>query len=512
MTDASVIGDSGAFTHGFLVANQLIAYGRFAQADQALADVAALAGDEEQVAMVAAVRASNRFWRLTDPAGAHRILDDALHRVDGGGARDAVRVQRALLLLFEGRTVRAVALSRGVRRRGRAMTAGLVLGAAVEALGRGLAADTGVLVSLPVPDPTVTDGLVAVQHGVLGIARGLARSLNGLDPTVTPGPPPPSPARAAMAAACLGTRDVVDGGNLLYAGRPRSALDVLRRAVDHLRASDRLYTEPIAHGQIAYCQARLGDAESARQAADEAERHRHPVNRFETFFVGRGQAWAAGVRGELTAAAERLVVTAEACERFGQPVLAAQAWADAALFGEEERAAGALHRLAAGTPDHDPATGAPTLTALLAGHVGALAEGDAAGVGRAAVQAHRHGHVLRAAEAAAQAAVLHGRPHRGDADRWADLARTWADACEGARSPAFAPLSRLELTRREREVVALAAQGLTSPDIAGRLHLSVRTVENHLQAGYHKLGVHRREDLAHLHPFGWAAGSSRSGG
>jgi len=34
---------------------------------------------------------------------------------------------------------------------------------------------------------------------------------------------------------------VVDGGNLLCAGRPRSALVVLRRAVDHLRASDRLH-------------------------------------------------------------------------------------------------------------------------------------------------------------------------------------------------------------------------------------------------------------------------------
>ena len=48
----------------------------------------------------------------------------------------------------------------------------------------------------------------------------------------------------------------------------------------------------------------------------------------------------------------------------------------------------------------------------------------------------------------------------------------------------------------------LAAQGLTNPDSARKLHVSVRTVGNHLHASYAKLGVHRREELAALHPFG----------
>ena len=41
----------------------------------------------------------------------------------------------------------------------------------------------------------------------------------------------------------------------------------------------------------------------------------------------------------------------------------------------------------------------------------------------------------------------------------------------------------------------LAAGGLTSPEIAERLVLSVRTVENHLQRGYDKLGVANRSEL-----------------
>jgi len=52
------------------------------------------------------------------------------------------------------------------------------------------------------------------------------------------------------------------------------------------------------------------------------------------------------------------------------------------------------------------------------------------------------------------------------------------------------------LTRREREVAALAVQGSSSREIADRLHLSVRTVDNHLQNAYAKLGVSRRNDLA----------------
>jgi DNA-binding CsgD family transcriptional regulator len=50
----------------------------------------------------------------------------------------------------------------------------------------------------------------------------------------------------------------------------------------------------------------------------------------------------------------------------------------------------------------------------------------------------------------------------------------------------------IALTRREREVITLAAQGLTSKDIAERLAMGVRTVEHHLQVVYGKLGIRSR--------------------
>ena len=58
--------------------------------------------------------------------------------------------------------------------------------------------------------------------------------------------------------------------------------------------------------------------------------------------------------------------------------------------------------------------------------------------------------------------------------------------------------SPLPLTRREREIADLAAQGMSSQIIARRLFVSVRTVEGHLQKAYAKLGVNDRRDLTRL--------------
>ena len=55
---------------------------------------------------------------------------------------------------------------------------------------------------------------------------------------------------------------------------------------------------------------------------------------------------------------------------------------------------------------------------------------------------------------------------------------------------------RQALTRREVEVAALAARGLTNRDIAAELFLSVRTVEVHVDHILTKLGFHTRTQLA----------------
>jgi DNA-binding CsgD family transcriptional regulator len=52
------------------------------------------------------------------------------------------------------------------------------------------------------------------------------------------------------------------------------------------------------------------------------------------------------------------------------------------------------------------------------------------------------------------------------------------------------------LTPRQRQVCELAAAGKGNRQIAQALFLSIKTVETHLAAGYRKLGVGTRADLA----------------
>ncbi len=58
------------------------------------------------------------------------------------------------------------------------------------------------------------------------------------------------------------------------------------------------------------------------------------------------------------------------------------------------------------------------------------------------------------------------------------------------------PLETSKLTRREREVASLVAQGLTNREIASRLFISERTAESHVEQLRGKLGFHSRSQVA----------------
>ncbi len=62
-----------------------------------------------------------------------------------------------------------------------------------------------------------------------------------------------------------------------------------------------------------------------------------------------------------------------------------------------------------------------------------------------------------------------------------------------AKSAAIEPHETLTL--REREVLQMAAEGKTNAEIAKRLHISTRTVENHRTNLMHKLGLRNQSDL-----------------
>jgi DNA-binding NarL/FixJ family response regulator len=80
-----------------------------------------------------------------------------------------------------------------------------------------------------------------------------------------------------------------------------------------------------------------------------------------------------------------------------------------------------------------------------------------------------------------------------DADRAADLVRRLG----GGTRPG--PRRDAELTDREEEVLELLAAGLSNRDIAGRLFLSVKTVEHHVSRVLGKLGLKTRAEAAAAH-------------
>lgn len=90
--------------------------------------------------------------------------------------------------------------------------------------------------------------------------------------------------------------------------------------------------------------------------------------------------------------------------------------------------------------------------------------------------------------------VIRATLPRGKAQR---IAGWLAGAGPARPAPAAAPaVDGLPLTHREHEIALLATSGLTSKAIAASLHLSVRTVNNHLARTYAKAGISCRAELA----------------
>ncbi|BCJ76940.1 LuxR family transcriptional regulator [Catellatospora sp. IY07-71] len=239
----------------------------------------------------------------------------------------------------------------------------------------------------------------------------------------------------------------------------------------------------------AWTAAQQGDLDDARSALDQLAAalppHGAPAKE-----AALAQAWLAVSAGQRDTAVRTLREQLQASLSRGMLTLAAER----------------LHLLARLDPDVDTARRLreiahqcdSPLFGLWAELADGLARRDPIVLDHVATAFEERGHLRLAMEALAPAATAYQR--RGDlrrANAVTHRIQLVREQCEGwwpQWHPAAPPVASA-LTAREQEVCELAASGLDNAAIAARLVLSVRTVENHLQRAYHKLGVAGRTRL-----------------
>jgi DNA-binding CsgD family transcriptional regulator len=291
-------------------------------------------------------------------------------------------------------------------------------------------------------------------------------------------------ALAARSPAAQGLFALALGHVAMAEGRPEHALPRLREAVGLLRHPPAL-TLVWALGYLGQAAALVGDLESARAAIAEADAERGPAFQVFDCDVARARAWTLAADGEVAAAQDAALDAATVAAEAGQVSFAAEAAHDAARLGAADRAAPVLAELAT--------RGDGGRLRALARHAAALADDDPAELLGCADELAGLGMVLLAAEASACASRrLTGPSARAAAARAAAL----VDDCGAVSTPALRELEAVPtLSGREREVARLAVAGLSNRAIATRLHVSIRTVDNHLHRAYEKLGIRGRAEL-----------------
>jgi DNA-binding NarL/FixJ family response regulator len=130
-------------------------------------------------------------------------------------------------------------------------------------------------------------------------------------------------------------------------------------------------------------------------------------------------------------------------------------------------------------------------------HAAALAAQDGEALVDASRQYEAFGDRLAAADAAAQAVVTYQQAGlRGAAMSASAAVQRLSNECQGAQTPAIrAATTPQPFTGRQREIISLAAQGLSNKEIADRLTMSIRSIEGHLFRASQRVGANSREQL-----------------
>ncbi|MER6434437.1 LuxR C-terminal-related transcriptional regulator [Streptomyces sp900105245] len=274
------------------------------------------------------------------------------------------------------------------------------------------------------------------------------------------------------------------------AGDAPSARHWYAEVIAQCHAHQLLRPLQLAYGGLAAAASVLGDQEAAQKALDAAESA--PPSETFTGEEKLGQAWLLATQGNLAESRSVLRTAARQAHDAGHKTSEILLLTDVARLGAAREVADRIGRLAR-TSDGPYSSARAHLAA-------ALAADDHDLLQSAATKLEAIGSHLLAAEAATAAATAwrrDGHPRRATAAT--NLAHQCMTHCSGVLTPLLRTAETAHsLTPRERDIALLAASGTPSKDIASAMHLSVRTVDNHLQRAYTKLGVTTRRELSEI--------------
>lgn len=243
---------------------------------------------------------------------------------------------------------------------------------------------------------------------------------------------------------------------------------------------------------LAQAHAELGHVSDARAALRMVERCRHPSFGFVEPDRLVSQAWLLAATGATSRAIAVSLEAAHYAEKHHQYAREVVCLQTATQFGDtscSERSATLADIL-----DSPRATALALFAAAMNAH-------DGEALSEVSYHFESLGDLAAAADAAAHAAVVFRRVDlAGSALTQANRAQALAHQGGGLTTPALREIAdlRVPLTRREREIVTLVAQGLTNKEVAETLVMSVRTVEGHLYRAMTKIGARDRHHLAEL--------------
>jgi DNA-binding CsgD family transcriptional regulator len=472
-----------------LLGEALYELGVFDAAERVLALGQGLPSSEQVALRLAVTRAKNAHWGLCQPEAALAINAAARAVVTSGPLVEELVADEASALTFSGRPDLALAVLERIGGSGqrtrvvRAIAGAIALataGRTAEAVGvaeAGFADHVALGDELAIAHPAmhiVNQVFALTEAGRLAEAEQLARA--GAEIVASQR----VPIAQIWFAANLGRVATLQG-------RVAAARRYYAEAAGLAEASRFAGPRRVALSGLALAHAMLGEADAAAQVL--AERATVPAFGFLGPEQQLADAWTAIASRRPMEAAERFRGAAAQAASTGH--WTTESWLLHDLMRTSGEDACARLRELAGAGD------SPLVWAR-ARHAVAARAGDAKELAGAAGDFEALGAMLLAAEAAAGAAEAFSRAgDRRAATAALHRSNALAAACEGAATPGlFHAAAAVPLSGREREIVMLAAGGMASKDIAERLYLSVRTVNNHLQHAYTKLGVSSRAGLA----------------